>query len=226
LSRASRWALLQHVAHEGPGLIAAEAAARGVELEPAHLWEVEPLPEPGGLGGLVVMGGPMSVNDLDAHAWLAPEIELISGALDAGLPVLGVCLGAQLIARALGAEVVPCGIEEVGFGTVALTQAGAADPVLGPAGPELQVFHWHGETFEPPPACELLASSELYASQAFRAGELAYGLQFHVEVDRDLLAGWRPHLPAGVDSDDRRRAAVERGGGAILGRFFDLAAPG
>jgi GMP synthase (glutamine-hydrolysing) len=137
--------------------------------------------------------------------------------------VLGVCLGSQQLAAALGAEVKHGPEREIGLGRVELTPEGLADPVLGPAADGaagLPVVHWHGDTFDVPPGAVRLASSDRYPNQAFRAGPRAYGLQFHVEVDRALAAGWEPHLPAGVELAEPGRAAVERAGRSVLERFF------
>jgi GMP synthase-like glutamine amidotransferase len=173
------------------------------------------------------MGGPMGVADTDAHPNLPAEIELIATLVEFNVPVLGICLGAQLLARALGANVYPGPKAEIGPGTVKLTAAGRVDPVLAAAdhGEELPVVHWHGETFDLPVGALRLASSEHYPNQAFRFGARAYGLQFHVEVDRALAEEWHSHLPYGVRIEGSTRKAVERAGHAVIAAFFDRAAP-
>jgi GMP synthase-like glutamine amidotransferase len=218
------WVAIQHVPFEGPGLIAAELERLGLPLRICRVYEGESLPDPGEIAGLVVMGGPMGVGDKDEHPYLTVERELISATVAATRPVLGVCLGAQLLADALGARVFTGPAPEIGPGTVALTEAGRADRVLGAAGsPTVKVVHWHQDTFELPPGAVWLASSDLYPHQGFRHGPLAYGLQFHVEVDARLAAGWREHLPAGVELPEATCAEVERSGRAILRAFFELA---
>jgi GMP synthase (glutamine-hydrolysing) len=221
------WVAIQHVEFEGPGAIAREAAAQGIALRVCRPDRGEGLPDVGNLAGLVVMGGPMGVSDTQVYPWLADEIELVGAALARGLPVLGVCLGAQLLAAACGARVYRGPAAEIGPGTVTLSAAGRADPVLGAAGGgELPVVHWHGETFDLPEGATRLAASELYRNQAFRAGGRAqagagaYGLQFHIEVDAALLEGWREHLPAEVQIGEQTRAAIEAVGSRVIAAFF------
>jgi GMP synthase (glutamine-hydrolysing) len=219
--------ILQHVAWEGPGLIAAEAEARGVGTQIHRLDLGAAVPEPDEVDCLVVMGGPMGAYESYLHPFLAAECSLLAELVRRDRPVLGVCLGAQLLAWALGARVFPGHGPEIGFGEVALTVEGERDPLLGPAGPSIPVFHWHGDTFDLPEGAALLASSGEYPHQAFRCGSCVYGLQFHVEPDAGTWQAWRDHLPpAVIEPSDPRRHVIDQTGRGILARFFDLALGG
>ena len=224
MSPAPTWVILQHVAYEGPGAIAGAITARGQTPTVVRIDQGEAVPvSPDGMSGLIVMGGSMGVHDTDAHPWLVAERELLADAVTAGLPVLGVCLGAQQLALALGAGVMSGTAPEVGVGEVHLTPEGRHDAVLGPAGSPLPCMHWHQDVFGVPDGAVLLAWSDLYPHQAFRYGTRAYGLQFHVEVTASLAAHWGPHLPSGVFVRAPDIAHVGRSGPGILERFVALA---
>jgi GMP synthase-like glutamine amidotransferase len=170
---------LQHVPFEGPGAFAAALARRGVKLE-HYLVPTDGLPkDPGDL--LIVMGGPMSVNDPDT--WIAEEMAFIGSALQARKPVIGVCLGSQFMARALGATVRSGKALEIGMTPVRLTNKGKSDPVFGSCPETFEVFQWHGEVFDLPKDCVPLAGSEIAPLQAFRYGAFSYGLLFHLEME-------------------------------------------
>jgi GMP synthase-like glutamine amidotransferase len=151
------------------------------------------------------------------------ERVLMKAAVDAGLPVLGVCLGAQQLAAALGGVVAAGAEPEVGVGEVHLGSAARHDPVLGPAGSPLACMHWHADTFTLPDGAVLLASSDAYPHQAFRFGQRAYGFQFHVEVTASLVGHWGPHLPPGVIVRAPDIAHIGRAGQGVLQRFVALA---
>jgi GMP synthase (glutamine-hydrolysing) len=224
----TRWAVLQHVAHEGPALIADELRRAGRRVDVARLDRDEPLPEEGTFAGLVVLGGPMGVSDVESHAWLAPERALLAATATDGKPVLGVCLGAQQLAMALGAEVTTGAAPEIGLGQVELTGPGRLDPVTGPeygglSTTTIPCVHWHRDTFALPDGAVHLAASPRFPHQAFRWGDRAYGLQFHVEVDRALAAGWEPYLPPGVTLSRSGLAQVETVGRRLLQRFVQRA---
>ena len=143
---------------------------------------------PGGYSGVIIMGGPMSAND--PVPGLANELALIRRALDAGTPLLGICLGAQMIAKALGARVYRNAELEIGWAPVHLTEGGRADPVLSGLPSPATLFHWHGEAFDLPAGAEWLAWSAKCRNQAFRYGSRVYGLQFHPEVTAAMIADW------------------------------------
>lgn len=132
---------------------------------------------------LVVMGGPMGVYERAEHPWIEGEVTRLAARLEAGLPTLGICLGAQLIAAALGAEVSAGPTKEVGFAPVTLTDAGAVSPLRHLSG--VPVLHWHGDSFTLPDGVELLASTPAYRNQAFRRGTALLALQFHPEIGDD-----------------------------------------
>jgi GMP synthase (glutamine-hydrolysing) len=140
--------------------------------------------------GLVVLGGPMSANDTLAHPFLRPELTWIQEAVDAQVPTLGVCLGAQLLAKALGEKVYPNRVKEIGWYEIEVLPPAAEDRLFAASGARETVFQWHGDTFDLPAGAVRLARSELCLNQAFRFGPLAYGLQFHVEMTPPLLTEW------------------------------------
>lgn len=186
---------LQHVPFEGPGAFATALADRGVTLE-HYLVPQNGLPSDAG-DLLIVMGGPMSVNDSDA--WIAEETAFIRSALLAGKPVIGVCLGSQFMAKALGAAVRPGKALEIGKTRIHLTEEGTHDPVFGSFPEALSVFEWHGEVFDLPADCVPLAGSELAPLQAFRFGSRAYGLLFHLEIETEGIEALCRECPSDLD---------------------------
>ena len=179
---------VQHTSVETLGTLGDALRTASIPYEYVRTQEGESIPESAeGLGGLVVLGGPMRVYETEWYPHLEEEIRLVRDALERGVPVLGICLGSQLMARALGAEVGPVGAKELGWGEVKTTGEAYYDPLFGSLGGSFTAFHWHGDSFELPEGAILLASSGPTPVQAFRFGEKAYGLLFHLEVDERLV---------------------------------------
>ncbi len=179
----------RHTPSDDLGLIAGALDAHGILREHADLY-TSPTAElhVNQADALIVMGGPMSAND--DLPYLHREIHFIRDAIDRGRPVLGVCLGAQLIAKTLGARVYKNAVKEIGWAPVTFTDAAGSDTLFqGLRGSE-NTFHWHGETFDLPAGGELLASSAICRNQAFRFGDRVYGLQFHLEVTPSMILEW------------------------------------
>ena len=212
--------VLQHIACEPPGVFEDVLAERAHELVRVELDEGEPLPA-GTWDAIVAMGGPMSVNDEGEHPWLAGEKAAIASHVRAGRPFWGSCLGAQLLASALGARVYAGPAPEVGVLAVELTAAGLDDPVLGALPAAIDTLQWHGDTFDLPEGAVLLASSPAYPHQAFRVGRAAYAVQFHVEVTEAMGEEWAG-VPAYAEYADR---VLGPGGSDRLLTEFRLSSP-
>ncbi len=179
----------RHVAFEGLGLIEPTLEDHGISVEFPDLFQGgATLPDLTTAAGLIFMGGPMSAND--DLPYLRQEIQVIRHAVEAGQPVLGVCLGSQLIAKALGANVYKNSTKEIGWFDVHLTDAGRQDPILSGLEGSETVFHWHGETFDLPEGAAWLAYSDACRHQAYRVGLKTYGLQFHLEVTPEIISDW------------------------------------
>jgi GMP synthase-like glutamine amidotransferase len=186
--------IIKNVTVEGPGTIEEHLRAENVPYTLIDLELSDPLPAEPSCSHLVILGGPMAVYEMEKTPYLRDEARLIDKAVTAGIPVLGICLGSQLLAHVLGAQVYPGGTQEVGWGEVTLTDEGMGDRCmqrLSVAGRSIaQVFQWHGDTFDLPSGAVRLASSALYPNQAFRYGANVYALQFHIEVTPDIVHGW------------------------------------
>ncbi|MDO8531814.1 MAG: type 1 glutamine amidotransferase [Dehalococcoidia bacterium] len=203
--------VLQNIACEGPGLLATALEARGVSTHIVRMGQDGSLPSIASYQGLVTLGGPMNVDEGERHPFLRDEVKVLQQALRAGVPVLGICLGAQLLAKALGARVFPARAREIGFSRVQLTEEGGRDPLFRTQGRFMTVFQWHGDTFDLPRDAVSLASSAVCPQQAFRYGRAAYGLQFHLEVTPGMVASWvreYPHDLAMAGLEDRGQSLV------------------
>jgi GMP synthase (glutamine-hydrolysing) len=183
--------VFQHAAHEPLGTLDPHLRREGFRIRYVNFAR-QPGARPGidGYDALIVLGGPMNVDEAERHPHLPHEVEVIRDALDRGRPVLGICLGAQLLAHALGGHVGRAAEPEIGWHDVALSDAAGDDPLLGHFSGIERVFQWHGDTFELAADATHLASSERCANQAFRVGDAAWGLQFHLEVDQPMIARW------------------------------------
>ena len=194
--------VLQHIACEPPGVYEDVLRERGARLRRVELDEGEALPDWREFDAIVAMGGPMGAYEDEAHPWLAEEKRAIGEAVRARRPFWGVCLGVQLLAASLGARVHPGPRPEVGIMPVTLTDVALADPVCAGLPRQFRTLQWHGDTFELPDGAVLLASSPAYPNQAFRLGDRAYGVQFHLELSSELAHEWAA-VPAYAEALDR-----------------------
>jgi len=206
--------VFQHDPFDGPGYLGEALLRRGASLTIIRLDDGETVPDASAYDMLLVMGGIMNVYQEDKYPWLVEETQAIRRAVEAGKAVMGVCLGGQLLAKALGARVRLGAATEIGLTPIILTEAGKADPLFEGL-PQVEAVEWHDDTFDIPTGAVALARSQGCPHQAFRFGERVYGLQFHPEVSPTMLAEWingASNLP--IDSSAFQRA-VETKGGAL-----------
>lgn len=183
--------VFQHVAHEPLGTLDPLLKKAGLRIRYVNFGrKPDYRPSLDGFSGLIILGGPMNANDVSNYPFLDREVQLIQEALDRDLSILGICLGAQLLAKALGGAVHAGGATEIGWYHVDVTDAGRTDPLLSTFGARNEVFQWHDDGIELPSGVAHLASSPVCPVQAFRHGQHAYGLQFHLEVDRGMIERW------------------------------------
>ena len=182
--------VIKHVDIEGPGLI--EDCLRQEKI-PYQILTLESglhLPKLDDLTHLVILGGPMNVYEEDRYPFLRIEDLFIKEAIQRGKSILGICLGAHLIAKALGAKVFKASVKEIGWHDISLTRIGSIDPFFSQLPKRFSAFQWHEDTFEIPHSAILIATSSLVPYQAFRYGDNAYGLQFHLEVTQEMIREW------------------------------------
>jgi GMP synthase (glutamine-hydrolysing) len=219
----------------GPGVFAETMTSRGVELE---TWVPAEAPAPPGLSpfaALLAFGGPMHADQEDANPWLGTEKRALAEALDRELPILAVCLGAQLLAEAAGAIARRAAEPQIGWRQVDVTAAGTADPLIGPLAPSFEAFQWHSYEVPPPPGAVELAHDPV-CLQAYRIRERAWGIQFHAEVTRGDVEGWirdchsdPDAVRIGIDPDELRGDTLpriadwNRLGAGLCERFLDAA---
>jgi GMP synthase-like glutamine amidotransferase len=198
-------AIFRHAPIEGPGYFAAYLDRIGMPWRLVKVDEGEAVPaDPREFGGLVFMGGPMSVND--ELPWLEPALRLIREACDADVPMLGHCLGSQLMAKALGGAVTRNAVKEIGWGQVNALEDGLAREWIG--GSSFNAFHWHGETFSIPPGATRIASSAHCDNQAFVLGK-HIGLQCHIEMTPELIAAWCKSGAREIERNLKKSPAVQ-----------------
>jgi GMP synthase (glutamine-hydrolysing) len=233
-----RIVVFQHVAVEPLGTLDALIRARGHRIR-FHNFERHPDAQPNvdRYRGLVVLGGPMNVEDQHRRPHLKTELLAIERALAQGKPVLGICLGAQLLAHVLGAPVRRHERPEIGWYDLTLSSTGSVDPVLGALGARIPVFQWHAYTYDLPAGAVHLASTDSCEQQAFRFGDKAYGLQFHLEADAAVIERWtglptfRAELAAAALPTDEHAiraataalvSATQRSADVVFNNFLDL----
>ena len=228
-------ACLHHLEHDFLGHAGAALLAAGAELDERRLRAGDPLPEPGEVDGILSLGGEQSVLDIAGDPVLAAEAELLRRAVAEGVPVLGVCLGAQLLAHALGGSVARLPRRRVHWAPIEALPAAAGDPVFGALPPDAHALHWNEDGFEPPSGAVELLRRHGPSGQAFRFGECAWGVQFHAEIDEPELEGWYRDwgaalAEAGVDEAQARLGDASHMAGqaplseALFGGFARVAA--
>lgn len=186
-----RLLVCQHVPHELLGNLDPLFRASGFRIRYVNFGR-DPRAKPrlDGYDGLVLLGGPMNVGETDRYPHIQTEVDLVRKAIDRDIPVLGICLGAQLIAAALGAKIEAASRKEIGWHDVSPTEVGEQDPLFRHFEPTERIFQWHGDTFAIPTGADHLASAPDCPNQAFRYGKKVYGLQFHLEVDEPMIERW------------------------------------
>ena len=227
--------VLQHNPIETLGTIEDAIQSRGLSSRYIRPFAGEPVPQTmGSTPALVVMGGPMSVYDPERYPFLRDEMRLIEDSLRLDRPVLGICLGSQLIAATLGSSVTRGRKKEIGWHPVHLTPEASRDRLFQSVAPSFLPFHWHGDIFDLPSDAVSLASSELTEHQAFRYGERVYGLLFHLEVTREVITGMVESFADELKEEDlssetilaqatERLGPLHIAGQAIFARWAELA---
>jgi len=183
--------VVKNIDIEGPGLWEGVMKEKGVEYQVVEAYQDDLPTDPEPYSHVLVLGGPMGANEEEKYPFLALELELIKACVELDKPLLGVCLGSQLIAKALGSSVYPASLKEIGWHTVELTRPAAMDFLFSFMPKEITVFQWHGDTFDLPRHSVRLAASEACPNQAFRYKNNIYALQFHLEVTQGMVNSWK-----------------------------------
>lgn len=210
--------VLQNIACEDLGTLELAIRRREMEHKYLRLYDRDKVPlSLDGYSGLIILGGPMSVYETEEYPFLMDEVRLIKEAINKDIPALGICLGAQLIARAMGAKVFAGNKKEIGWYSLSLTEEGLLNPVFTGIDKNISVFQWHGDTFEIPANARRLAESEIFPNQAFITGEKVIALQFHLEVTEEAIYKWIKEykeelniLKDYIDSDKIRKETKDK----------------
>jgi len=195
-----KFLILTHDKAEGSGSLGTFLESIAIDAQTAKLHEGDDLPEdPSNLGAIISMGGSMSVHDEYVYPFLRKEKEFLMHAIEANVPVLGICLGAQLIARACHAAVTKAPVKELGWKEVSITDEGKRDILFQGLSRVIQVFQWHEDAFDIPEGAKFLATSRGCPNQAFKVGKNSYGIQFHIEVTLPMIESWINEYLSGSD---------------------------
>jgi GMP synthase (glutamine-hydrolysing) len=200
--------IVQHAHYEHPAALRRALEAQGIQSHWIHPYRGDPFPALEEVRGILSLGGPMGANDEEKHPWILPELDLLRASVLSGRPTVGICLGGQMMARALGSRVVKAERVELGWFKLDLLPEANRDRILGSVGKEPTVYQWHEDTFHLPDGATLLATSAACPRQAYRVGENAWGFQFHPEADHQLVHEWL----AVEGIDDEIQAALDRHG--------------
>ncbi len=182
-----------HVPFEGPGAIRNWIDDHGHQLKFTRFYEGESLPDPESVDLLIIMGGNMNVFDYHIHPWMQDEIDWVSNFIQTGKPILGICLGAQIIATALGSEVYPGKQKEIGWHNIRFLPCLGDYKICKNLPPTRRVFHWHGDTFDIPEGANRIAESHTFPNQGFIYERRVVALQFHLEVTSQVVEGLLQH---------------------------------
>lgn len=227
--------IVKHIDIEGPGTLGDFLDAKSIEYKIVELGAGEALPSDlTGIKAVVVLGGPMNVDEEDKFPFLKPENEFIQRVLSKEIPFLGICLGSQLLAKAAGAKVGKSPVKEIGWYKIQMTADGKQDPLFKNFKEDDVIYHWHGDMFQIPANGRLLATTEGCPHQALKVGKNAYGLQFHVEItDKSIkewcdeyiendLPGRRGHAKSMMDDYWKYKAAFDRQAKNLYENFLKI----
>lgn len=218
--------ILEHEESEGPGIFQSVLYERGRVFKRIKLFTGESIPDAKNIEGVLMMGGPMNVYEESAYPFLAEENHFLKYCLCNGIPVLGICLGAQLIAKAAGAKIKKAPEKELGWYEVRLTTAGLLDPLLGGCAKTFPIFQFHEDTFDIPLGAVHIIDAPVCPHQGFRIGNNVYAIQFHLEATREMIADWvadQGDIKAKILEDTEQNiASCHRYGKEFFAKFLSL----